>query len=192
MRQSAIECYLEEHRALRKEITSQQETMRNFTIVYVTALASIASVALSISDKSEILLVIPFLSLLMGLVVFFHSRRVSQIGVYMRDELRPRLVAITADQSVMGWEKFVRDEEERRGRIRKWFSITGLHLVTFFLPSLLALIFSSPEVLSFKSNWLAAIWFLGAAFTIILIFIFVSERNYWFGFKETKGPKSPK
>ncbi len=182
---SSIECYLEEHRALRAEIISHQETMRNFTILYVTALGSIGGIALSTDHFSRILLMIPLLSVVLGSVVFLHGIRVSQLGLYIRDRLSPSIRNITQDDTVMDWGNYVREKEEERGKIRRWFSVTGIYLIVFFLPSVLALIFSGPEILHSHNNSIISIWGLGAVFTIILPAIFIRERKYWFGVKET-------
>jgi len=185
----SLQCCLEEHRALREHITSDMESMRHLTIVNVAALGSIIAVALSDANNWLILLVIPWISCLLGLTAYFHSRRVSQVGLYIRDILYKRLADITGQENVMEWESYLRTKEEERPYVTRLFSISGMHLLGFAISSVLAI--ALPANLILHSTYpLIALWGVDIILTLTLFATFFNERNFWFGKK--REPKAAK
>jgi len=179
-----VQCWLEEHRALTSEIELQTTSMRYMVMLNITALGTITGLVLSNTEELVLLLlIIPILSSFIGSIVYFHSRRMSQIGHYIQYKIAPKLASLTRDSEVMGWESYVREEETKRNKVSRWFSISGISLLTFIVANILALIFVQKQSFAEGAGSIT-LWCVGLLLTVVLILEFVEERKSWFG-KET-------
>ena len=171
-----ISVLLEEHRALRNEIEQHHVSMRYMTLFNLTASGAIFSyVWLDIGNSSlnSILLVVPILSAILGSIFFFHSKRMSQLGLYIRDVIAPKVRQLQKDDSLLQWEKYVR-EKETKNKFYKLISLDLIRIFTFFATSVIALLFSFSV-----DNFL--LWLLGLLLTIMLVFLAYYERKAWLG-----------
>jgi hypothetical protein len=185
IKQGAIQCWLEEHRALRAVIEIHFTTMRYLVIFNITALGTIGGLILSdIENNIWLALIIPILSPFIGFLVFFYSRQITQLGHYIREKIAPRLQTLVKDKEVIGWESYVRSEEEKVNKFVRWFSISGMSILTFTLPSVFVLIFTAKQTFSDGTSWQISLWLIGLLLTIVLVLVFIIERELWFG-KET-------
>ncbi len=174
------QCWLEEHRALRNEIDQQHVSMRYTFIFNITAIGTISSFVLSDIEKHGLLLlIIPIFSSIIGIIFYFHERRMSQLGHYIQSVITPNLRSLTGNSKIIGWESYVREEEEKGGRVMKWPSHGGVSFLTFILPSLLALAFAANNAFVSGYGW-CILWCFGLLLTILLIFLTVKERKFWF------------
>jgi hypothetical protein len=183
----ATQYWLEEYRSLRREIELLLTSMRYMVMLNITALGTIASFALPNAEEyGLLLLIIPILSAAIGITVYFHSRRITQLGDYIEYKIARNIRKITGDKKVLGWEHYLRIEETKRGRFFRWFSIPGTMLLTFIFPAILALIYVAKQSFAAGVGWFI-LWLVGLALTILLILGFVEGRRLWFG--KRKGSK---
>jgi hypothetical protein len=171
--QCCLQCCLEEHRALRNEIEQHHVSMRYMTIFNITASGTIFSFIFSnIVTFGSLVLVVPILSSILGLIFFFHSKRVSQLGHYIRDETAPKIRRLLNDNSLLRWENYIRDQENK-GYLR-YFSLEGIRLASFIFLS-----FTGLSIALIRGEYLS-IWVIGLVLTLVLVIFSFIERQLWF------------
>ena len=185
-KQMAVQCWLEEHRVLKTEIELHFTTMRYLVIFNITALGTITGLILSDMESNMWLaLIVPVLSAFTGFLVYFYSKQISRLGHYIRKIIAPNLQDLAKDNKVIGWESHTREEDRKRNAFLRWFSISGMSLITFILTSTLALIFTAKQTFLEGVAWQIILWITGLILTILLIPAFYDERKFWRG-EETK------
>ncbi len=177
-----ISVLLEEHRALRNEIEQHRVSMRYMTIFNITASGTIFSFVFSNTELSPLLLVVPILSATLGYIFFFHSKRLSRLGLYIRDVLAPKVRLLQNDDSLLEWEHHIR-EEEKKNKFYKYFSLDGIRIATFLITSVTALAVALPT-----DN--LPLWIIGLLLTIFLLSLAWIERKTWLGEDEKQGKGS--
>jgi len=188
-KQMAVQCWLEEHRALRAVIELHFTTMRYLVIFNIAALGTISGLILTdMENNMWLALIVPILSAFIGFLVYFYSKQISRLGHYIRDTIAKRLHDLVEDEEVIGWESHTREEEKERNKLLQWFSISGMSLLTFILTSTFALIFTAKQTFLEGAVWQIILWITGLILTILLIPAFISERKFWFG-EETRTNK---
>jgi peptidoglycan/LPS O-acetylase OafA/YrhL len=179
-----INCWLEEYRTLMREIDIYFGYMRYMVILNISALGTFSGIVLSDFEKYKLmLLIIPILSSMIGFLVYASSKRISQFGHYVWDKIAPRLAALTCDSQVLGLEEYLREEERKKNAILRPFSLSGFSLITFLIPSILAVIFAAKPAFHTGCGW-TVFWCIGLLLTILLIIAHVDERRHWFGTKK--------
>lgn len=142
----------------------------------------------------KILLMIPLLSSLLGFYYLHQEFQITANGFYIRDRIRPKVVELTSDTEIMGWELW--DREYKRSLAEPLvFSLSIPAIYT--IPSVMVLVATFQPTFE-GGNWIVVAWIVGSvltAFTIIFWFIW---RNHWLR-KSSKNvvvkgkePRSPK
>lgn len=144
---------LAEFGAMRDEITRRSEDQRALLALNFTVVGVIAAIVFSkdADDKAmNLLFILPFLCSTLGMIWLDHHRRIRQIGDFVRDTLRPVLVAELGDDRVLLSEL----EADRRERDY------------LLMPVWLALAFLIPSIVAFGvlwaelGGWKSGLWWL--------------------------------
>ncbi|MFJ5775668.1 hypothetical protein [Streptomyces sp. NPDC093094] len=103
-------------------VKDEQKTRIGFrdNLLYVT-LAVVAAVIAAAAQAGQpaMLLALPPVCVVLGWTYLVNDEKISAIGLYVRDELGPRLAQLAAqgaDFSTFGWESFHRRDARRRSR----------------------------------------------------------------------------
>ncbi len=182
------------------ELTNQSLSRHRFQQAAVALNMSLLTTALGITLKQpgwwdiKMLLGIPFLSSLLGFYYLHQEFQIAAIGLYIRDRIRPKVVELTGDAEIMGWELWVR--EYKRSLAEPL--VFGLSIPTLYtIPSIMAL--AATYQLTLKGdNWIVAAWILGFILTVFTIVFWFIWRHHWLGRSSKsvvvkgKEPRSPK
>ncbi|MFF0371263.1 hypothetical protein [Micromonospora sp. NPDC005087] len=109
-------------------------------LLYATlgAMTAVVAATLQAPKNHGLLLLLPPVSVLLGWTYLVNDEKVSAIGRYIREEITPRLAALTAGEGVVfGWE--VAHRTDPRRRIRKALQL-AIDLATFCLAPLVAVV----------------------------------------------------
>ncbi|QHY97440.1 hypothetical protein SSPS47_20240 [Streptomyces sp. S4.7] len=89
-------------------------------LLYFTLAASTVILALTVqSGRTQLLLTVPVICLVLGWTYLVNDEKVSAVGYYIRDRLGPRLAELSgACGAVFGWEIYHRDDARRTTRKR--------------------------------------------------------------------------
>ncbi|WP_411099854.1 hypothetical protein [Streptomyces sp. x-45] len=107
-----------------ESVKSEQRARIGFrdNLLYVT-LAVVAAViaAAAQAERSSMLLALPPVCLVLGWTYLVNDEKISAIGLYVRDDLGPKLAELAAHRSgfaTFGWEAYHRGDTRRRSRKR--------------------------------------------------------------------------
>jgi hypothetical protein len=109
-------------------------------LVYATlvSIAAVIAATLNVRGQTNLLLLIPPVSVLLGWTYLVNDEKVSAAGRYIRTELVPRLSALVPNgTAVFAWESFHRSDPRRR--VRKVLQLT-VDLSTFCVAPVAALV----------------------------------------------------
>jgi len=125
-----------------ERIKEEQKTRIGFrdNLLYATlgSMAAVIAAALNAHGRTDLLLLLPPVSVLLGWTYLVNDEKVSAAGRYIRDEIAPRLELIAgADRPVFGWETAHRTDSRRRGR--KLLQL-GVDLSTFCVAPVAAVV----------------------------------------------------
>lgn len=196
------DCYLLEFEKLKDEQIGRL-TYRD-TLFYFTMTIIGGALAIACSDKDlhafEILLVVPYCIFIAGVAHITCDRRIEDIGIYIRDELRPAIAESSDPEKVFAWERFFRHASFQAGRKMLQFvanemlyALSGGAALFYFLlrkaQSANAHAIASPFKLEEWEMWM---WWAGAALmafmaVLIGVFTFIKMKN-----RKTKARKHPR
>lgn len=107
-----------------ESVKSEQRARIGFrdNLLYVT-LAVVAAViaATAQAERPSMLLALPPVCLVLGWTYLVNDEKISAIGLYVRDDLGPKLAELAAHTSgfaTFGWEAYHRGDTRRRSRKR--------------------------------------------------------------------------
>ena len=107
-----------------ESVKSEQRARIGFrdNLLYVT-LAVVAAViaAAAQAERPSMLLALPPVCLVLGWTYLVNDEKISAIGLYVRDDLGPKLAELAAHTSgfaTFGWEAYHRSDTRRRSRKR--------------------------------------------------------------------------
>jgi hypothetical protein len=131
-----------------EQIKSEQRSRIGFrdNLLYATlaSMAAIIAAVLRREGQTELLLLLPPVSVLLGWTYLVNDEKISAIGRYIRDELAPRLAALTGDHSegdervrLFGWE--VAHRSDGRRVPRKYLQL-AVDLLTFCVAPVAAVV----------------------------------------------------
>ncbi|MBE9257416.1 hypothetical protein [Dolichospermum sp. LEGE 00246] len=137
---SMLEVYLQEYEKLKEE-QSQRIGFRD-NLLYVTLGVFGAVVSFTVSNKANYyaLLVIPWVSLILGWNYLVNDEKISAIGRYIRLTLAEKIKENTGNpeiESIFGWETAHRSDNRRKRRKIEQLIIDE---ITFVLSGIIALI----------------------------------------------------
>jgi hypothetical protein len=142
---------LTEYSALRAEIVHRLESVRQFVVFDLTAVATLYGLVISQKAMALLLLVVPPLTASLGLLWLDQMRILTELGSYLRKELWPRLGAAVGEP-LPDWEARL------AGAYHGWVTQLAYStpvVILFALPGLGALIISFPHL---NSPWLFTAW----------------------------------
>jgi hypothetical protein len=148
--QALIEAHVAEYLALRSEIEWLIKDGSQYQGFAIALLAAALPVLQFLEPRYHdaflaSLLVIPFLFCLLGFLYFRQHEEVYVIAAYLARSLRPRVRALTGDESLWAWEEFKAAQATHAGRSGlRWVTGGGpvlvLRALLFLLPSVLAVL----------------------------------------------------
>ncbi|MFG1793691.1 hypothetical protein [Nocardia sp. NPDC049149] len=103
-----VQCALAEFAALRNELDDFSRAQRTIMNLNISGNAVIVGFVLSHKAGPQLLLVVPYLSITLGLLYQTYLLQIERIGDYVNDVIRPLLVDSTGDDRVFGWERDLR------------------------------------------------------------------------------------
>lgn len=146
-----IEVLLAEFSALRDEILQNLSMQWNTFVFQLTTTGIVFSFALTDKSRVGFLLIIPVVSYALGGRFLHGSRAIQEIGIYIRDELSPRV------PGGLNWEEWHR----KRAYAAPQFAWLSPLPITFPASSLLALAWTAPYILYSTYISTANRWLLG-------------------------------
>jgi hypothetical protein len=155
-----VQSVLSEFSVLRDEITHRSGAANTLLNLNITATGTVAGFVLSQRASPLLLLLLPFLSPALGLLYLDHALNIKNIGGYIKDELKPRMVAIAGDSGILGYEERI-DAYERQKILR--FLPWGLPVtILFSFPAVAALVYSTDRL---TNPSIFALWGCGIVLT---------------------------
>ncbi|WP_203716078.1 hypothetical protein [Asanoa siamensis] len=155
-----------------ERLKDEQKTRIGFrdNLVYATlaAMAGVIAATLSAKGHANLLLLLPPVSTVLGWTYLVNDEKVSAIGRYVDDVLRPRLAKGAED--VFGWE--VAHRADRRRRSRKLMQL-AVDLGTFCAPALSAIV-----VYWVNGPWTAAFLAVSAVECAVVLALAVQIVGY--------------
>lgn len=100
-------------------VKDEQKTRIGFrdNLLYVTLTVVAAVIAAAAQAKrSEMLLALPPVCVVLGWTYLVNDEKISAIGTYVRDDLGPRLAELTGGEALFAWETAHRSDSRRRSR----------------------------------------------------------------------------
>lgn len=104
-----------------ERIKEEQKARIGFrdNLIYATlaSMAVVVGATLQKADRTELLLLLPPVSLLLGWTYLVNDQKISAIGAYIRYDLTPRLTTMVGGlDPVFGWETAHRSDDRRVSR----------------------------------------------------------------------------
>jgi len=125
-----VKVLLEEYKVLKSEQKGRIGFRDNLLYVTVAAVGAVASVATSRDGPLSVLLVVPWVTFILGWTYLVNDQKISSIGEYTRLNLDKRIRCLIGSSSnqLFGWEVMHRSDELRVER--KWTQFI-VDLLTF-------------------------------------------------------------
>lgn len=162
---------LAEYAQLKEEQRSRIGFRDNFVYVNLAAVAAVGYAAFE-QHVAQFLLLVPLTCFVLGWTYLSNDRMITQLGRYARENLAPRLTALSATDEVLGWEQ--EHSRDRRRAERKSIQL-AVDLSAFCLPSagVLVLLVRYGTTLGYDySRWTWAMVCLAAVATLLLAWQF--------------------
>ncbi|WP_330338020.1 hypothetical protein [Streptomyces sp. NBC_00557] len=134
------ELLLGEYQVLKEEQRARIGFRDNLLYASLGSMAAVVAAVIGGGPHLQLLLLLPPVSLLLGWTYLVNDQKISAIGRYIREELTPRLTALTDSQEsepIFGWETVHRSD--RRRTSRKWLQF-AVDLLTFCGTSMAAVV----------------------------------------------------
>ncbi|WP_433192743.1 hypothetical protein ACQP1G_29100 [Nocardia sp. CA-107356] len=103
-----IDCALAEFSALRGELDEIGRGQRTVMSLNISANTAVAAFVLSQRVAPQLLLVIPYLSVALGMLYQTYANHARYMGDYINEHLRPIIVEKAGDNRLFGWEQHMR------------------------------------------------------------------------------------
>ncbi|MFD0361231.1 hypothetical protein ACFQZZ_07195 [Nocardia sp. GCM10030253] len=110
-----VDTALAEFSALRHELDELGRGQRTVMSLNITATAAIVTFILSQRVPPQLLLVVPYVSVALGLLYQTYTIHAQHLGEYINERIRPVLVEKCQDDRVFGWEGYIRGTIYRTG-----------------------------------------------------------------------------
>ncbi|WP_019073118.1 hypothetical protein [Streptomyces hokutonensis] len=106
---------LAEYQTVKDEQKTRIGFRDNLLYVTLTVVAAVIAAAAQ-AQRSEMLLALPPVCVVLGWTYVVNDEKISAIGTYVRDDLGPRLAELAQAQEVFAWESAHRSDTRRRSR----------------------------------------------------------------------------
>jgi hypothetical protein len=134
-KENQISVHLEEYKTLKVE-QLKRIAVRDHVIYLTIAAVGLLVSAIDKLPNGVVLLVIPWVSVLLGWTYLMNDQKVSAIGQYIRHDLDNRMKSLlSASEDLFGWETGHRSDEQRQ--LRKYTQLI-IDLLAFVLPGMIA------------------------------------------------------
>lgn len=127
--------FIAEYEQIKEEQRARIGFRDNLLYATLASMAAIIAATLQTGGHTELLLLIPPVSVLLGWTYLVNDEKISAIGQYVREELAPQLAALAHGSNegqrrvrVFGWE--VTHRSDRRRTSRKYLQL-AVDLLTF-------------------------------------------------------------
>jgi hypothetical protein len=164
-----VDIALAEFNAMRAEIAARIAEQGRIVALNVTAIAAVGGAFLSNRVDPAVLLILPLLSVSLGLLWLDQATTMRGIGRHINDGIRPILVDATGDSRVLGAE--TRAAMARSGVVSR--------IVRSALPSLVLFLATPSAALAFTTSvtgQFVLVWWVEAAY----IGVFLAQWVSWF------------
>ncbi len=165
---AALDVWLSEYKSLREEIMYRMRAADGFAAASITITGVVLGVALNIFLPA--LLILPLLNFYFMFAYLNQLSHVRVLGDYVRDRIKPRLAALTRDETVFGWESYFR-------ALPHWGFLPWLKLPNagfMILVSGIALGMTYDKALVLLENrWL---WWIGITLTVFAFILWVRDE----------------
>lgn len=175
-KQIELECLLTEFRTLRSELSDRGKHLQAALFGNLAAVASVFPVAYGseTTNRQLVLLIVPFVSSVLGFYYLHHRLSAGRIGQYIRDYITPAINALADKDSIMKWETFIRERIDWPQELTHGFSV----IAVFFLPAAAALIIVAEHAFT-RGGSANVAWYFGLGFTVINLILWVTLYNRW-------------
>ncbi len=174
--------WLTEYNAIRDEIIFRMRTADYFTVVNLGVIGTIIGLTLTITI--DILLVIPWISCLLGIMYFNQLRHVQILGLYIRQVITTNLSTKYHNDYLLGWDKFHSSMKSEWSIIPM---LGRLPALVFIVPSFLALIVTFYSTIIVNDMWwIKFMWAIELLLCLLLLFVWYKEEKYRNIGKESK------
>lgn len=156
------------YESARKELIQRIRLRDRVLLLYLGAVATISGVAIgSRGAQREILLVLPFLTLGIAIIVSQHNALIGAIGHFCVNEIEPYLKDLPNYEYAPQWDSSNALEEysQRAIRFRSWG-----HTAIMLLPSSASLVVTYQEGIN-PPTWSTVLWWFGIFCVGSIIFI---------------------
>lgn len=160
---------LAEFNVLRKEISDRSSAQTTILNLNLVALSAIATLVLAQRVNALALLVLPLVSPCFGMLFFDHAANIDQIGRYLREDIKPLIVAVAADTHLLCYEDRVRAHE--LSFLPRGLSM-GLPLLLMFTGFPVAALAHVRE--SASHGWPLVLWWAGVVVECIFLLHWVA------------------
>lgn len=159
--------HVAEYRELKKEQVRRIGFRDNLIYVMLGLFGAIVSFSLTVAQNNHGLLITPLVGLIIGWTYLNNDKKISQISLYIDDELGPR---VNKNRVVFGWEN---TNKQNAGRgVDKFFQLC-IDILTFSGTGALSLsLYKTLETVSFSHELYAISWAI-SILTAIVIIIYV-------------------
>ncbi|SCG14827.1 hypothetical protein GA0070610_1045 [Micromonospora echinofusca] len=111
------ELLLVEYQHLKDEQKNRVTFRDNLVYATLASMAAVVAATLSSKNHTDLLLLLPPVSVLLGWTYLVNDEKISAIGTYIREDLAPRLGHLTGEEEpVFRWELTHRSDQRRRTR----------------------------------------------------------------------------
>jgi hypothetical protein len=135
-----LEIFLKEYDKLKSEQTQRIGFRDNLLYVTLGTYGAIVSFALSKTENYNALILVPWISVVLGWMYLVNDQKISAIGKYLRETLAKNLkekLSLDLDEyALLGWEIDHRSDNRRKRRKIEQFLIDE---IAFVVPGMLAI-----------------------------------------------------
>ena len=168
----SVQCYLEEYRALKDEVKHHLSSMHYLTIFNLTASGAIFGYWLT--DKIFLInltLMITIISSILGMIFFYHGKRIERINSYINNIIAPRINSIANAKDLLSGDNYIRQQDESW---LSWLSLEHIRISTYVITGAIALGIAMNNCL-----YTGFIFYVAAILLLFLIIISGFDRKSW-------------
>ena len=190
---NTIQVWISEFSELTKQQISRHRFQQAIIALNISSMTTVLGITLNNPGWWDIkmLLIVPFVTSMLAFYYLHQEFQIAAIGLYIRDYIRTKVMKLTNDKDILGWENWVREYKRNFAEPLVFsLSIPALHIV----PSIIALVATYKNVFG-DNGWIVAVWIMGSVLTILTIICWFSWHSQWLGslskgVQESKSPES--
>lgn len=143
----AFDVFLHEYSALKAEQTARIGFRDNLLYITLSAVGAVFAFSTTTTAHSDTLLVIPWISVILGWTYVANDHHISRIGRYVRENLRIRMRRHFAElpKGLFNWEFYHRSDKLRISRKRCQLVVDTLTFIASGVTALIVYCLSQPS-----------------------------------------------